>query len=317
MRRVKIDMKSFVRDGLKEIVLPPRLCQGDKIGVAAPASPFASETFKQGIETLEQLGFDPVIPQGVFEQDKYLAGSDGHRAGQLNELFGDKTIRAIICARGGYGTLRILSGLDFDLIRSNPKILVGFSDVSSLLSTVFLQTGLVTFHGPMVTSLAGTQKGMGKALLAAVSDDTPLAIRAETPVVLQSGVGSGPVAGGNLTTLCHLLGTPYEPVWKGHILFLEDINEAVYRIDRMLTQLKLAGCLDGLTGVVLGTFKDCGDQDVIYRLVMDLLDSDGPPIVAGFDIGHGNANVTLPIGLTATLDANQGTLTYHSVATQE
>jgi len=232
-------------------------------------------------------------------------------------LFSDKTIRAIICARGGYGTLRILSGLDFDLIRSNPKILVGFSDVSSLLSTVFLRSGLVTFHGPMVTSLAGTQKAMGQALLAAVSGDAPLTIRAKAPVVLQSGLGSGPVAGGNLTTLCHLLGTPFEPAWKGHILFLEDLNEAAYRIDRMLTQLKLAGCLDGLTGVILGTFKDCGDQDAIYRLVMDLFGSDGPPIAAGFDIGHGPANVTLPIGLTATLDADKGVLSYHSVATRE
>lgn len=309
-------MKSFVRDGLKEIVLPPRLCRGDKIGIAAPASPFASETFRQGIETLKQLGFQPVIPRGLFEQENYLAGSDGHRAEQLNALFLDKTIRAIICARGGYGTLRILSGLDFDLIRANPKILVGFSDVSSLLSTVFLQSGLVTFHGPMVTSLAGTQKAMGQALLAAVSGDTPLTIGAKAPVLLQRGMGSGPVAGGNLTTLCHLLGTPFEPVWKGHILFLEDVGEAVYRLDRMLTQLKLAGCLDGVTGIILGTFKDCGDPDAIYRLMMDLFDSDGPPIVAGFDIGHGHANVTLPIGLTATLDADRGTLVYHSVATQ-
>ena len=309
-------MKSFVKDGLKEIVLPPRLRRGDKIGIAAPASPFESETFRQGVETLKQLGFEPVIPEGLFEEKNYLAGSDEHRAGQLNALFSDETIRAVICARGGYGTLRILSGLDFDLIRSNPKILVGFSDVSSLLSTVFIQSGLVTFHGPMVTSLAGTREEMGQALLAAVSGDHPLTISPKKPVVLQGGTGSGPVAGGNLTTLCHLLGTPFEPAWKGHILFLEDVGEAVYRIDRMLTQLKLAGCLDGLTGIVLGTFKDCGDQDAVYRLVMDLVDADGPPIVAGFDIGHGDANVTLPIGLTATLDADRGVLSYHSAATQ-
>ncbi len=310
-------MKSFVRDGLKEVVLPPRLCQGDKIGIAAPASPFVSETFRQGIDALKQFGFEPVIPEGLFEQKEYLAGSDGHRAEQLNALFSDETIRAIICARGGYGTLRILSGLDFDLIRSNPKILVGFSDVSSLLSAVFMQSGLVTFHGPMVTSLAGAPNEMGQSLIAAVSGDAPLTIDAKAPVVLQSGMASGPVAGGNLTTLCHLLGTPFEPVWKGHILFLEDVGEAVYRIDRMLTQLKLSGCLDGLTGIVLGLFKDCGDQDAIYRLVMDLFDSDGLPIVAGFDIGHGNANVTLPIGITATLDADRGVLSYHSVATRE
>ena len=257
-----------------------------------------------------------MVSQGLFEQDNYLAGSDRHRAEQLNRLFSDDSIQAIICARGGYGTLRILSELDFDLIRSNPKILVGFSDVSSLLSVLIQQCGLVTFHGPMVTSLAFSEKAVGEALLEAISGSEPLTVSAKAPVVLQNGQGTGPVAGGNLTTLCHMLGTPYAPVWKGHILFLEDLNEALYRIDRMLTQLKLAGCLDGLTGVVLGSFKDCGDPDAIYRLFMDLFDYEGPPIVAGFDIGHGSANVTLPIGLPATLDAGRGTLEYHSAATQ-
>jgi len=310
-------MKSFIRDGLKDIILPPRLLQGDKIGIAAPASPFESDTFNQGIETLKQLGFEPVIPQGAFQQENYLAGSDQHRAEQLNAFFSDETIRAIICARGGYGTLRILSELDFDLIRANPKILIGFSDISTLLSTLFQKCGLVTFHGPMVTTLAGVAEGTRQALVSAVCGDAPLEIRAKTPVVLQSGKGTGPVAGGNLTTLCHLLGTPFEPVWKGHILFLEDINEALYRIDRMLTQLKLAGCLEGLTGVVLGSFQGCGDQDAVFRLIMDLFDQEAPPIVGGFDIGHGlTDNLTLPVGLAATLDSRRGSLKYHSPATR-
>jgi muramoyltetrapeptide carboxypeptidase len=309
-------MKSFIRDGIKEIILPPRLRQGDRIGIAAPASPFKSETFDKGVDTLRRLGLEPVIPQGVFEQENYLAGSDRHRAGQLNALFADPTLRGIICARGGYGTLRILSELDFDVIRTNPKVLVGFSDVSSLLSVISQQCGLVTFHGPMVTSLAENEKAVEQALMTAISGDEHLEVSAKAPVALHRGVGTGPVAGGNLTTLCHLLGTPFEPSWKGHILFLEDLNEAVYRIDRMLTQLQLAGCLDGLTGLVLGSFKDCGDRDAIYRLVMDLFDADALPIVAGFDIGHDNGNMTLPVGLTATLDADRGTLSYHSPATE-
>lgn len=310
-------MKSFIKDGLKDIILPPRLRKGDKIGIAAPASPFESETFNQGIEMLKQLGFEPVVPQGVFEQENYLAGSDSHRAGQLGALFSDETIRAIICARGGYGSLRILSELDFDLIRANPKVLIGFSDISTLLSTLFQKCSLVSFHGPMVTTLAGAAEATLQALVSAVSGDKPVTIGAKAPVVLQSGKGTGPVAGGNLTTLCHLLGTPFEPVWKGQILFLEDLNEAPYRIDRMLTQLKLAGCLEGLTGVVLGSFQGCGDQDAVYRLVMDLFDSEGLPVVGGFDIGHGLANnLTLPVGLVATLDSGRGTLEYHSAATQ-
>jgi muramoyltetrapeptide carboxypeptidase len=318
MRRVKIDMKSYIKDGVKEIVLPPRLRRGDRIGIAAPASPFGSETFNQGIDILKQLGFETVVPQGVFEKENYLAGSDRHRAEQLDALFSDETIKAIICARGGYGTLRILSELDFDAVRANPKILVGFSDISTLLSAVFQQCGLVSFHGPMVTTLAGAEEATRQGLLSAISSDSPLTIAARAPVVLQRGSGTGPVAGGNLTTLCHLVGTPFQPVWKGHILFLEDINEDLYRIDRMLTQLKLAGCLEGLTGLVLGAFKDCGDMDAIYRLVMDLFDPDGPPIIGGFDIGHGLANnVTLPIGLVATLDTERGVLEYHSSATRE
>ena len=310
-------MKSFIRDALKEIALPPRLYPGDRIGIAAPASPFESETFHSGVETLKQLGFEPVIPEGVFEKNDYLAGSDRHRAEQMSALFSDQTIRAIMCARGGYGTLRILSGLDFELIRANPKILIGFSDISTLLSAVFQQCGLVTFHGPMVTTLAGAGRTTQDELLLAVSGNTPVTISTKAPVVLQPGRGIGPVAGGNLTTLCHLLGTPFQPVWKGHILFLEDINEALYRIDRMLNQLKLAGCLEGITGVMLGCFKDCGDQDAIYRLVMDLFDSDGLPIVGGFDIGHGLANTpTLPVGLIATLDSERGSLEYHGAATR-
>lgn len=310
-------MKSFIKDGLKEIILPPRLCRGDRIGIAAPASPFESETFHSGLETLKHLGFETAISQGIFEQNDYLAGPDSHRAEQLNALFADQSIQAIMCARGGYGTLRILSDLDFELIRSNPKILIGFSDISTLLSAVFQQCGLVVFHGPMVTTLAGAGKATQQALMSAVSGNTPVTISTKTPVVLQHGRGTGPVAGGNLTTLCHLLGTPFQPVWKGHILFLEDINEALYRIDRMLTQLKLAGCLEGLTGVVLGSFKDCGDMDAIYRLVMDLFDPDAPPIIGGFDIGHGLADIpTLPVGLVATLDTGRGCLEYHSAATE-
>ncbi len=303
---------------MKEIVLPPRLQPGDKIGIAAPASPFESETFQQGIDTLKQMGFDPVVPKGVFEKESYLAGSDQHRADQLHALFSDESIRAIICARGGYGSLRILSELDYDLIREHPKILIGFSDISTLLSSISQQCSLVTFHGPMVTTLAGAEKATREAFLSAISGDGPLTVTAKNPIVLQSGRGTGPVAGGNLTTLCHLLGTPFQPVWKGHILFLEDINEPLYRIDRMFTQLKLAGCLDGLTGVMLGSFKDCGDPDAAYRLVMDVLDPAGPPIIGGFDIGHALAdNLTLPIGLIATLDTEKGSLEYLSAATRE
>ena len=257
------------------------------------------------------MGFVPKIPGGLFEQEGYLAGSDVHRAELLHQLFSDDTVKAIFCARGGFGSLRLLSLLDFDLIKKNPKALIGFSDISSLLSTITQQCGLVTFHGPMVTSLANADEPTLRALMDALSVNGGLEIRADPGVSLRTGIGTAPVAGGNLTTLCHLLGTPFQPSWRGHILFLEDRNEAVYRIDRMLTQLKLAGCLDGIAGILLGSFKDCGDLDTVFRLVMDIFDKDGVPIAAGFDVGHGSKNVTLPIGLTATLNADQCTLVYH------
>ncbi len=308
-------MKTFIKDRLEDVVRPPRLCPGDRIGIAAPASPFGAELFEKGIGTLRRMGFEPVLPDGLFEKDGYLAGSDRHRAAQLLGLFRDESIRAIVCARGGYGALRILPELDFDTIRLNPKILVGFSDISSLLSAIFQCCGLVTFHGPVVTTLADADDGVCQGFLAALSRPEPLTLRAARPVVLYRGAGTGPVAGGNLTTLCHLVGTPWAPVWKGHLVFLEDLNEAVYRIDRMLTQLKLAGCFDGVTGILLGRFKDCGETDAVYRLVMDLFDGEDLPILGGFDVGHGGANVTLPVGLPATLDVDRGSLTYLCAAT--
>jgi muramoyltetrapeptide carboxypeptidase len=310
--RVKVNMKTIIKDRLDDIVLPNKLQPGDTIGIAAPASPFESETFDAGIDVLRKMGFVPKIPGGLFEKEGYLAGSEAHRAELLHQLFLDDTVKGILCARGGFGSLRLLSSIDLDLIKNNPKPIIGFSDITSLLSTITQQCGLVTFHGPMVTSLANADEPTLQAFINAISMNDGLEIRANPGVSLRTGIGTAPVAGGNLTTLCHLVGTPFQPSWRGHILFLEDRNEAAYRIDRMLTQLKLAGCLDGLTGVMLGSFKDCGDRDAIFRLVMDVFDEDGVPIAAGFEVGHGSRNVTLPIGLTATLNADQCTLVYHT-----
>lgn len=303
-------MKTIIKDRLDDIVLPAELSVGDTIGIAAPASPFESETFDAGIEILKKMGFVPKIPGGLFEQEGYLAGSDDHRAELLHQLFLDDSVKGILCARGGFGALRLLSSLDFELIKKHPKALIGFSDISSLLSSVNQQCGLVTFHGPMVTSLANADELSLTAFLNAVSKTSGLEILANPGVTLRAGKGTGPVSGGNLTTLCHLLGTPFQPMWRGHILFIEDRNEALYKLDRMLTQLKLAGCLDGLAGVILGSFNDCGHLDAIYRLVMDVFEDEGVPIAAGFDVGHGSKNMTLPIGLTATLDADKCELTY-------
>lgn len=288
---------------------------GDTIGVAAPAGPFAKEKFLQGVAALEAMGFGVAFDDELFTKSGYLAGSDSHRADRVNRLFADQTIKAIICARGGFGTMRTLALIDYEAVQSNPKIFVGFSDISALLAVLYQRCGLVTFHGPMISTLADTDKLTKDALLTALTSDTKLKLKPQMGWVIQPGSASGPVVGGNLTTLCHLVGTPYELKLKGRILLLEDQGEATYRIDRMLSQMKMAGCFEGLAGLVLGSFEDCGDMDAIYRIAKELFDGDDIPVLAGFDCGHGKPNITIPLGLEATLDTDRQELSFQEPAT--
>jgi muramoyltetrapeptide carboxypeptidase len=286
------------------------------VGVAAPASPFDRQAFERGVGCLRRLGLEVCCPDGVFARDGYLAGSDAHRAELLNTLFDDDRIRAIFCARGGYGTMRILPHLDFALIKTHPKILVGYSDITALLSAVHARTGLVAFHGPLITELdAGLPESL-ESMQAALMGAQPVALTSPEPRVLRAGSGRGIVAGGNLTTLVHLLGTPFAPNLKGAILFLEDRGEAPYRIDRMLVQMKLAGCFDRLAGLMLGGFEDCGEEVRIHRVVKGIVADYAFPAVAGFPLGHGQPNLTLPVGLPATLDALSGRLQYEQSPTR-
>ena len=210
--------------------------------------------------------------------------------------------------------MRILRFLDFATIQKNPKIFVGFSDISVLLSVLHDRCDLVTFHGPVVTTLADAAQETIAAMQWALTSDTPLELTPENGIVVRPGLASGLVAGGNLTTLCHLVGTPYAPSFKGKILLLEDLGEAPYRIDRMLTQMKLAGCFNGIVGLVLGSFEDCGPLSEIYVLVGDIFEDMNIPIMAGFEIGHGRRNIMIPLGLGATLDTEKERLLFHEPA---
>ena len=176
---------------------------------------------------------------------------------------------------------------------------------------------MVTFHGPLVTTLKKDSKKTCTALIDAVGSNRPLAWKARKAVVLNPGRASGRLVGGNLTCLCHLLGTPYEPRFEGHILFVEDRGEAPYRIDRMLSQLHLGGYLDGVAGVILGCFLDCGPLEDVYAIVKEAFHHTGVPILAGFDLGHGTDNLTLPIGLEADLHTEDGNLRFQEPATYE
>ncbi|MFH0725630.1 MAG: LD-carboxypeptidase [Pseudomonadota bacterium] len=297
-------------DELQSYQLPPPLKPGDVIGIAAPASAFDRELFFKGIIKLTELGFKPYIPEAIFASEDSFAGSDEHRAKLLTQLFLDESVKAIMCARGGFGSLKILPLLDYELIRRHPKAVVGYSDITALLSALTERCGWVTFHGPMIATLPETDVDSYRSLFNALVADFPMIIKPEGGVPLRRGVSTGPLIGGNLTTLCHLIGTPYEPVWAGRILFIEDRGEALYRIDRMLTHLKLAGCLDQLAGLVIGGFEGVEIMTDLWRVVMSVTQAASYPIAAGFPVGHGPRNVTMPVGLVGTLDAGEPFLTF-------
>lgn len=298
----------------KSHVLPPRLRQGDTIGIVAPASPFDEDMFFQGVAVLKSMGFHLFIPDDLFLRKGHLAGTDAHRAHLVNHLFSNKKINAVLCARGGFGSMRMLSLLDYKIIQENPKIFVGFSDISALLSVLYTKCNLVCFHGPTVTGLANASEETKRSLFLTMTSNAKPEVKPKEGITVQSGSVSGPFVGGNLTTLCHLVGTPYTLNFKEKILMIEDKSEAVYRIDRMLSQMKLAGCFDGIKGLVIGSFEDCGKPDDIYEVISETFRHADIPILAGLDIGHGKTNITVPIGLTATLDADRQRLTFHEPA---
>ena len=296
-------------------IRPPRLKPGNTIGIVAPASPFDRDIFNQGLNVLVSMGFQTFVPDEIFENNRYLAGSDGHRAGLVMQMFQDPAVNAIVCAKGGFGCLRILPLLDFDVMRTNPKVFIGHSDITALLAAITGKTGLVTFHGPLVTTLAKAPERTRQSMLAAISSDTHLKVTPGRGAVIKTGRAQGPITGGNLTTLCHLLATPFEPRFENHILFLEDRGEAHYRIDRMLFQMKLAGCFDGIAGLVLGSFEDCGALDGIFQIFEEHFRDFSVPILAGFDVGHGKQNLTIPLGVDAILDTDNQLLAFDQPAT--
>jgi muramoyltetrapeptide carboxypeptidase len=216
-------------------------------------------------------------------------------------MFLDPDIAAVFCARGGYGTLRLLERMDFAMIRENPKILLGYSDVTALLLAVYRKSSLVTFHGPMVRELGTKSRSMWDGLLRLLTGHE-LALRFPEGTCLRQGKAVGTLIGGNLSLICHLLGTPFLPSLEGRILFVEELGEPLYRLDRMITHLRLSGQLRGLAGFAAGQFQQCGEQERIDSLLMERLGDLGIPLALGLPVGHGSRNVALPIGVRAELD---------------
>jgi muramoyltetrapeptide carboxypeptidase len=232
-------------------------------------------------------------------------------------MFRDSHIKAVFCARGGYGTTRLLGRIEYDLIRQNPKIIVGYSDITALLMAIQKRTGLITFHGPVVRELASEHQGNYDSLISLLSSNKPLQLDLSKGDALIPGKATGPLMGGNLSLICHLIGTPFLPSLDGCILFVEERGEALYRIDRMLTHLKLSGQLSGLSGLVAGKFEECGDPATINRLLMDVLSSPGIPIATGLEVGHGHKNQALPLGLPTELDTARMTLSIRETAVED
>ena len=296
-----------------ERLLPAALRQGDTVGIIAPASGFRTENFDAGCARLRQLGYRPFYLPSIVERDSYFAGSVERRLSELHEMFSRAEVRAIVCVRGGYGCNYLLPHLDLGLIRANPKILAGCSDVTTLLTYLFDRTGLVTFHAPMVAGDFSRPNGIDMdAWSAAVSSGKPYP-RSFGPDEVQpliEGDAEGTLYGGCLSLLCASLGTPYEVHTEGKILFVEDRGEKPYQIDRMLMQLKLAGKFDAVNGIIFGEMLDCGQQSATDRTLQDLavriLGEFKVPIAFGLRSGHvSGRSFTLPFGVNATLSVRE------------
>lgn len=292
----------------------PALKKGDCIGAVAPASPFDREQFLAGANVLSDMGFTVAFGEDIFHREGYFAGTDAHRLAMLHDAFADPAIQAVWCVRGGYGSMRLLPRLDIKAIRKNPKLFMGSSDITALLNFLCARCGMATLHGPMITTMARADKNALQSFASAVTGDKPIAVSADSLETIVPGRATGPVAGGNLTTLAHLLGTPFFPDLKDAIVFLEDIGEKPYRIDRMLTQLLFSGSLDHAAGICLGTYHNCGEKDEILKVFRDRLSHLPMPVASGFPVGHGASSRTLAIGLEARLDALEGTLCYTETA---
>ncbi len=305
------------------ILKPPRLKKGDIIGIAAPASPpTSSDILAKGIRYLEQLGYRIMIGKHLYEKHGYLAGADNHRAADINRMFSNPKVKAIFTVRGGYGTHRILPMLNYNAIKRNPKIFVGYSDITALQLAIFARTGLVMFSGPMVaTELGKSFRGSAEEQFwqCLTSTKPPGVVNnpdQKSMKPLNRGVTAGRFLAGNLSLVTALLGTPYFPSLRGSILAIEEIEEPPYKIDRMLHHLKLSRVFDQVRGVVLGKFTNCKPTSsktpslTLPQVFKEVFASYEHPVLTGLHYGHVNGSLTLPIGIMTKLNASRGSLEF-------
>jgi len=307
------------------LIKPRRLKPGDRVGLITPASYIQDAGYEKALTNLAQLGLEVVPGKYVREKLGYTAGTDAQRLEDLHRFFEDSSIQAIWCARGGYGCSRLLPKLNYDLIQKNPKVIIGYSDITALLQAIWIKTGLVGFHGPVAggTWTPFTLKHIQGLLFEPFPGkyDIPLAVEAFPPerehfrpYSIRSGVATGRLAGGNISLLAALAGTPYALDASGKLVFAEDIDERPYSLDRMFTQLRQSANLDKASGFALGVFEGCQpkkDEESLSlkeTIVRNLEDLSGPSVY-GLSFGHTPDNFPIPVGVMARLDTEKRLLT--------
>lgn len=305
---------------LQTLLKPRALKTGDSIAVISPAGATVDppDAFEKGIALLEAEGFRVKLMPYARNKRAYLAGTDAERLSDLHAAFQDPDVQGILCARGGYGALRIVSDIDFSIIRENPKVFIGFSDITVLHQAFYQEAGLVGFYGPMLTSnLIDNEPYSQAELLRLVKGEAAVPFNVpnqDTYTCFTPGIAEGPLMGGNLSLLQAMCGTRFHPKTEGAILFVEDWHERYYSLDRQFHQLKLAGLLDGIAGLLLCDFSgltpdsEQPTEAFMRWLMADLTRGLNIPVGYGFSVGHGEQTATLPIGVRARFNATEGTL---------
>ncbi len=293
-------------------IKPPRLRVGDTVGLVNPAGFSDPEDIDYAKKALAQLGLKVKVGERALNRYGYLAGTDRDRADDLNAMFADTSVAAIVALRGGWGCNRILPMLKYELLQKNPKIVMGYSDITALLLAIYAKTGIVTFHGPVATSIWNPFSVEYVKRILFEGEAIALQSR-ERPIAIASGKARGVLMGGNLSVLAAMVGSAYLPDWKQAILFVEEIGEEVYRIDRMLAQLKLAGILEQIAGFIFGQCIDCEpekpDESLSFMQVLsEYMQPLGIPALSGAAIGHVRDKMTVPVGVEVEIDSDRGTI---------
>lgn len=312
---------------MKKLIKPRALRLGDTIGLIAPAGFSRKEKVKEAYDKITQMGFKVKMGKSPYEKYGYLSGSDQIRARDINEMFKDKEVDGILCLRGGYGTPRILDLLDYEGIKANPKIFIGYSDITALHIAFNQIAGLVTFHGPMaVSDMIGDFKEFSQESLFNLIMDKKERYEMKNPVkeeiiTINRGVAQGTIIGGNLSLIVDTIGTAYEIDVEDKILFIEEIGEEPYNIDRMFNQLRLWGKLERVKGIILGDFNNCKpgkpqDSLSLEEVIDDQIKPLGKPTIYNFQSGHCNPMITLPFGVKARLDGGKKELVILEKATK-